>query len=111
VVAFDSQWNQLWYSPLNGWEGITSVRVTLSGDRLMATLTVSRGSGSDLTFTVPTAPAQGQFRVMGQTGEGRVVQFIGTMAAFQQRASGLAAEGEAPLDQELADAVFAELGR
>ena len=111
VVAFDSQWNQLWYSPLNGWEGITSVRVTLSGDRSTATLTVSRGSGSDLTFTVPTAPAQGQFRVMGQTGEGRVVQFIGTMAAFQQRASGLAAEGEAALDQELADAVFAELGR
>jgi len=111
VVAFDSQWSQLWYSPLSGWDGITSVRVTLSGDRSMATLTVSRGSGSDLAFTVPTAPAKGQFRVMGQTIEGRVVQFVGTMAAFQQRACGLTAEGEAALDQELADAVFAELGR
>ncbi len=110
VVGFDAQGNQLWYALLNGWGGVTSVSATLSGGGATAKLSVSRGSASDLTFTVPTAPTQGQFRVRGETSEGRVVQFIGTMAEFQQRASGPAAEGEAVTNEELVDAVFAELG-
>jgi VCBS repeat-containing protein len=111
VVAFDSQGSQLWYAVLDGWNGVTSVRVTLSGDGSTANLTVSLGSAGDLTFPVPTSPAGRQFRVMGETSEGRVVQFIGTMADFQARASGLVAEGEAMPSEELADAVFAELGQ
>jgi VCBS repeat-containing protein len=111
VVGFDTQGNQLWYSVLDGWDGVTSVSVTFSGDGSTAYLTVSRGSAGDLTFTVSTSPADGQFRVKGETSEGRVVEFIGTMPEFQQRGSGLNAEGEAMPDEESVDAVFAELGR
>lgn len=110
VVGFDAQGNQLWYSLLDGWGGVTSVSATLSGGGATAKLTVSRGPASGFTFTVPTAPTGGQFRVRGETSEGRVVQFIGTMAEFQQRAFGPAAEGEAVTNEELVDAVFAELG-
>lgn len=110
VIGFDSQWNQLWYSVLDGWNGVTSVNATISGGGSTARLNVSYGAAVDLAFTVPTSPLQGWFRVMGETSGGRVVQFIGTRAQFQRPASGLTAEGEAEPNEELIDAVFAELG-
>ncbi len=82
VVGFDARGNQLWYSLLDGWSGVTSVSATLSSSGSTATLRISRGSAPDLRFSVPTSPIAGQSRVMGESSEGRVLQFIGTMDDF-----------------------------
>ena len=84
VVGFDAKGNQLWYSLLDGWSGVTSVSATLSSSGSKANLRVSRGSAPDLTFSVPTSPIAGQARMMGESSEGRVLQFIGTMDDFLQ---------------------------
>ena len=132
-VAYDSAGNQLWYSPMVGWESITSVSTTFSGGGSTAHLSVGLESGGNVTYNVPTDPIEGWFRVKGETVEGRVVQFIGTMEDFEPLAaapgatlaSGLPAQGdsllgnalartqvlsdEAEPDQEGVDAVFAEV--
>ncbi len=110
MVGFDAQWNQLWYSVLDGWNGVNSVSASISSDGSTATLIVSDGQAGAVTYTVPTTPTAGQFRVKGETSEGRVVQFIGTMADFQPSQSALVPEGESVSDTEGVDAVFAELG-
>ena len=109
VIGFDTAGNMLWYSLLDGWDGVTAVNVTLSGDGSTAIVTIWRGASGSTTFNVPTAPSYGQFRVKGETNEGRVVQLVGTLGSFVPAPSP-SPEGLAAPDAGLVDAVFAELG-
>ena len=71
------------------------------GNGSTAELKVTLDSDSVVTYLVPTSPTEGYFRVKGETSEGRVVQFVGTMSDFQPLVSSVTA----------VDAVFAELGQ
>ena len=101
VVGFDAAGNQLWYSPMNGWDGVEAVQVTFLAGGSAAHLAVTLDSGSEMTYLVPTLPTAGYFRVKGETSEGSVVQFVGTMDDFQPLVSSLTA----------VDALFAEWGQ
>jgi hypothetical protein len=83
VVGLDTGDGQLWYSPLDGWDGIISVSTDFSGGDSTALLTVELAAGGSATYEVPTDPFSGYFRVKGENEDGRVVQFVGTMADLQ----------------------------
>jgi VCBS repeat-containing protein len=108
VFGLDASGHQLWYSLLDGWTGVTAVSMVLSSNGSTATVTVTKGSAGSATFTVSTAPANLQYRVKGtMSGQGSVVQVIGTMAGLVTQGFSSSSAGAADGGTDDADSIDA----
>jgi VCBS repeat-containing protein len=82
VVGFDAAGDQLWYSLLDGWDGVTAVDVKLSADRSTCVVTTWTGA-TGMTFGLSMMPQQGSTVLKGATSLGRVYQLLGTYGDYQ----------------------------
>lgn len=98
-----------WFSFLDGWGNFTKAEASVSPDGATVTLRLTRDDGQVFTLNNINIESDPRVRTLGRLGDGIVIRFEGTPAAFAAGAATgqLGGEGESDAYTDAVDQLFA----